>query len=47
MHESNLSEADFITRYEQKAQPVILAGLADKWPARQRWNMTSLMEDFR
>ena len=46
VHCSNLSDEDFIARYERPGQPVMLAGLADAWPAVRRWTMEALCKDF-
>ena len=40
------SVAEFRARFEEPSRPVVLAGLAADWPARERWSPAYLAERF-
>lgn len=42
---NNLSIEDFHNKYDGK-KPVLLAGLADTWPAREKWTLDQLLLDY-
>lgn len=42
---ANISVEDFRNNYDGK-KPVMLAGLADMWPARKKWTLDQLMLDY-
>jgi hypothetical protein len=42
VHCSELSVQRFIADYEAKYKPVVIAGIADKWPATHKWTVNAL-----
>lgn len=46
VHRNDLSERDFIERFERPGRPVIIKGLTDSWGAKQRWTLKALCRDF-
>ena len=41
-----LSVAEFVSRFEEANEPVILTGLASRWPACERWSHEALRRRF-
>lgn len=41
-----MSENDFIDQFEFGSKPVIIQGVADKWPGLQSWRMNALLQRF-
>ena len=41
-----LSEDQFIKKYEYGSMPVIIQGVADKWPGMKEWQIGRLLERF-
>lgn len=44
---SGLSNVDFVQNYEVKNTPVIITGVANKWPAFQKWNSKYLVDSCK
>ncbi|KNA15547.1 hypothetical protein SOVF_097330 [Spinacia oleracea] len=42
---NNLSMEDFLNKYDGK-KPVLVAGLADTWPAREKWTLDQLLLNY-
>ena len=47
VHASELTLGSFRERFERPLLPCIVDGLADEWPARERWNLAELARDLR
>uniref|UniRef100_A0A7S4ERC8 JmjC domain-containing protein n=1 Tax=Chrysotila carterae TaxID=13221 RepID=A0A7S4ERC8_CHRCT len=46
IHANDLSVAEFAGKFEHSGLPVILTGLASKWPAFKRWSLENLATRF-
>eukprot|EP00941_MAST-03F_sp_MAST-3F-sp1_P006027 g6027.t1 len=46
VHERDLSVQDFITYYEEPRIPIVIAGLADNWKAKEAWSWDNLVARF-
>jgi histone arginine demethylase JMJD6 len=43
---SDLSETEFLQRFEFGSRPAIIRGVADNWRARTEWTFAKLIERF-
>lgn len=46
VHYSELSQQDFLEKYQIPNQPVIIEGLADDWPAFEKWDFKTLYKEY-
>lgn len=46
VHCDDLSVEDFLEKYQKPNKPVIIEGLAEGWPAMQKWNFKQLYQDY-
>lgn len=43
---SDVSEADFINRFERASKPVLISQLCDSWEATSKWSLERLLADY-
>uniref|UniRef100_A0A7S3G240 JmjC domain-containing protein n=1 Tax=Palpitomonas bilix TaxID=652834 RepID=A0A7S3G240_9EUKA len=47
VHCRDLTVEDFVEKYEKRGRPVIIKGIADGWPAMERWTLERLEKEYR
>eukprot|EP00117_Sycon_ciliatum_P011226 scpid66327/ scgid12799/ Bifunctional arginine demethylase and lysyl-hydroxylase JMJD6; Histone arginine demethylase JMJD6; JmjC domain-containing protein 6; Jumonji domain-containing protein 6; Lysyl-hydroxylase JMJD6; Peptide-lysine 5-dioxygenase JMJD6; Phosphatidylserine receptor len=47
IHERDFGPAQFIERFERPGHPVIISGIVDTWPAKERWTIQRLGKKYR
>lgn len=46
IHHDQISTKEFMNMFEHQSRPVIITGVADKWPGLHEWKMKRLLERF-
>ena len=44
VHVDEVTMAEFNERYERGSKPVIITGVAERWPAMREWQLDRLLE---
>ena len=46
VHIDSVTMGEFLERYERGSKPVIITGLAERWPAMREWQLDRLLEQY-
>lgn len=46
VHVDSVTMAEFLERYERGSKPVIITGVAERWPAMSEWQIERLIEQY-
>ena len=46
VHVDEVTMGEFLERYERGSKPVIITGVAERWPAMREWQLDRLLEQY-
>jgi histone arginine demethylase JMJD6 len=46
VHVDQVTMGEFLERYERGSKPVIITGVAERWPAMREWQLGRLLEQY-
>ena len=46
VHVDQVTMGEFLERYERGSKPVIITGVAERWPAMREWQLDRLLEQY-
>ena len=46
VHVDQVTMGEFLERYERGSKPVIITGVAERWPAMREWQLDRLIEQY-